>query len=81
MELSKLQWLANMVQYMNQSPIFKGSALCLIAIAALAFGWWRKDRGEKLEGGLFVFVLVAAFILIFGLFLLVFQPHWWNPPY
>ena len=81
MDLTKMAWLTNWVKYANESPLFKGSMLCLIALLALTFAWWRKERGEQLQGGFLVFTIVALFILFFGLFLLVFQPHWWNPPY
>jgi hypothetical protein len=81
MDLTKFEWLVRWITYSSQSPIFKGSSLCLIALCALAFAWWRKERGEKLQGGFLVFSATALFILLFGLFLLIFQPHWWNPPY
>ncbi len=81
MDLTQLDGLGRWVRYANESPIFKGSAICLVALLALAFAWWRKERGEKLQGGFLVFICLAIFIFLFGLFLLILQPHWWNPPY
>ena len=71
-----------LAQVTNFSPIFKGSAVLIIGLLALLFAWWMQKRWkEPLQGGFKVFIGVAVFIVLFGLFILVFQPQWWKLPY
>lgn len=71
-----------LILFTNTSPIFKGSAVIIAAIIALLFAFWmKKFWKEELKGGFLVFIGIAVFVLFYGLFILVFQPHWWNPPY
>lgn len=76
------EWVVNFVQITNTSPVFKGLAVVVTGVVALLFAWWMRKRWqEPLEGGFKVFLGLAIFIILYGLFILVFQPHWWNPPY
>ncbi|MFA6548517.1 MAG: hypothetical protein WCT39_01110 [Candidatus Margulisiibacteriota bacterium] len=71
-----------LVQIINLSPLFKGSAVLIIGLLALLFAWWMNKRWkEPLQGGFLVFIGVAVFVVLFGLFILVFQPQWWKLPY
>lgn len=67
---------------MNHSPLFKGPALMVLGLLALLCAYWiNKKWKEPLKGGSLVFVSLAAFIVLFGLFITVFQPQWWRLPY
>jgi len=71
-----------LVQFTNTSPIFKGSAIIVVAVIALLFAFWmKKVWKEELKGGFLVFIGIAVFVLLYGLLILILQPHWWNPPY
>jgi peptidoglycan/LPS O-acetylase OafA/YrhL len=70
------------VQFTNYSPFFKGSALIILGLLALLFAFWiNKKRKEPFKGGFLVFVSLAAFIVLFGLYITIFQPAWWKLPY
>jgi len=69
-----------LITFMSQRPVFKGWALILLGILSLLFAWIYKGKGKKVEGSLWVFILVAAFILVFGIWILIFSPQWWLPP-
>ncbi|MFA6170282.1 MAG: hypothetical protein WCW67_07755 [Candidatus Margulisiibacteriota bacterium] len=76
------EWVVDIVQFTNTSPFFKGFGALIVGVAALLFAWWMRKRWqEPLAGGFKVFIGLAVFIVLYGLFILVFQPHWWNPPY
>jgi hypothetical protein len=76
------EWGIKIVQFTNMSPIFKGLAVIIIGLLALVFAWWMKKRWqEPLQGGFLVFMALAVFILLYGLFILFFQPQWWKLPY
>ncbi|MFA4843440.1 MAG: hypothetical protein WC632_00630 [Candidatus Margulisiibacteriota bacterium] len=72
----------SLIQLTNYSPIFKGGAIVLVGLCALLFAYWLKARWkEPLEGRFLVFIGVACFVTLFGLFVLIFQPQWWKLPY
>ena len=74
--------LINLVEFTNMNPIFKGSAVAITGILALLFAWWMNKRwGEPLKGGFLVFIGIAVFVVLYGLFILIVRPLWWNPPY
>lgn len=70
------------IQFTNYSPIFKGGAIALVGLSALLFAYWLKVRWkEPVQGYFLVFVGVACFVTLFGLFVLMAQPQWWKLPY
>ena len=72
----------NLVVITNTSPLFKGLAVTLVGLAALLLAWWLKERRrEPLKGGFLVFIGLAIFIVLYGLFILILRPMWWDPPY
>ncbi len=76
------EWAVRFVAVTNLSPTFKGASVALAGLLALLFAYWMNRRWqEPLKGGFLVFIGVAAFILLYGLFVLVFQPQWWKLPY
>lgn len=67
---------------MNTNPIFKGSSTTIVGLLALLFALWMRWRWkEPLKGGFLVFIGVSIFIVLYGLFILIFQPQWWRLPY
>jgi hypothetical protein len=76
------EFLIKLVQTTNMNPVFKGSSVTLVGLLALLFAWWMNKRWkEPLRGGFLVFVGLAIFITLFGLFILIFRPNWWALPY
>jgi putative flippase GtrA len=75
-------WKVAFIQITNTNPTFKGLSVIIAGLIALLFAYWMNKRWkEPLKGGFLVFIGLAVFIVLYGLFILVFQPHWWNPPY
>ena len=73
---------AKFIQFLNMSPLFKGTSLVLVGLVALLFAWWMNKRWkEPLKNGFLVFIGLSIFIVIYGLFILIFQPQWWKLPY
>jgi hypothetical protein len=76
------EWGVNFIKFTNMNPLFKGGATLVIGLIALLFAWWMHKRWkEPLQGTFLVYIGVAAFVTLFGLFVLVFQPQWWKLPY
>jgi hypothetical protein len=65
----------------NLSPIFKGSATLFIGVLALFFALYMKKKGEPEGIGIKVFIGLSIFIIIYGLYILLFRPDWWLLPY
>jgi hypothetical protein len=75
-------WGANFIQFTNMNPVFKGSAVTLVGLIGLLFALWMNKRWkEPLKGGLLVFLAITLFCVLYGLFVLIFQPPWWKLPY
>lgn len=75
-------WGVSVIQFMNTSPIFKGVSVVLAGIVALLFALWMKKRWkEPLQGGFLVFIGLVIFVILYGIFILLFQPQWWKLPY
>lgn len=73
---------AQLIQVSNMSPVFKGAAITIVGLLALLFAYWlNKKWQEPLRGGFLVFIGISIFIVLYGLFLLIFQPQWWKLPY
>jgi len=72
----------NMAQFTDFSPFFKGPALIILGLLALLFAYYMKRKWkEPASFGYFIFIGLAAFIILFGLYILIFQPQWWKLPY
>jgi len=70
------------IQFTSVNPLFKGISVTVIGLLALLFALWvKKGLKQPLAGGFLVFTCVSVFIVLYGLFILVFQPQWWNLPY
>lgn len=75
-------WGIKLIQFTNMSPVFKGGLTAVVGLVALLFALWMNARWkEPVKGGFLVFISVAIFIAIFGLFILIAQPQWWKLPY
>jgi len=75
-------WRITFIEVTNMSPVFKGTTVIIIGLLALLFSWWMKEKWkEPLKGGFLVFIGLSIFIVIYGLYILVFQPNWWKLPY
>ena len=76
------EWGIKLIQYTNTDPTFKGLSVTLAGLLALLFALWMKRRWKEPPKGWFlVFSLLSVFVILYGLFILIAQPHWWNPPY
>jgi hypothetical protein len=74
--------LVRFVAYTNMDPTFKGGSVAIVGLLALLFAFWMNRKWkEPLKGGFLVFIGVAAFAVLYGLFVLIFQPQWWKLPY
>ena len=70
------------IQFINMSPFFKGTFIVVVGLVALLFAWWMNKRwNEPLKNGFLVFIGLSIFIVLYGLFILIFQPQWWKLPY
>ncbi|MCU0641286.1 MAG: hypothetical protein MUC35_04265 [Candidatus Margulisbacteria bacterium] len=70
------------ITFLNMSPVFKGGASLAVGLVALLFAFWMRQRWhEPLSWQFRIFIGVALFVTLFGLFVLVFQPRWWQLPY
>ncbi|OGB90784.1 hypothetical protein A2625_07055 [candidate division WOR-1 bacterium RIFCSPHIGHO2_01_FULL_53_15] len=76
------EWGVRFIEFTNLSPVFKGGSVALVGLVALLFAFWMNKRWrEPRKGGFLVFIGVAAFVALYGLFVLIFQPQWWKLPY
>jgi hypothetical protein len=70
------------IQFMNQNPVFKGSGLIILGMAALLFAMYMKKRWKEPRSiGFYIFIALAVFILLYGLLILILRPQWWLPPH
>jgi len=69
-----------LITFASQSPIFKGVSLIILAIFAFIFGMWF-NKGNNTSKGFWAYILVILIILSYGIFILIFKPQWWLPPY
>jgi len=66
----------------SAGPVFKGASVAIVGLIALLFALWMSRRWkEPLRGGFIVFIGLSIFIVLYGLFILIFQPNWWALPY
>ena len=73
--------MLNFLINLSTKAVYKGSALIIVGLLALLFVAWVKKKGEPLKGGFLVFILLALFVLCYGIFLVITQPNWWALPY
>lgn len=71
------------VQFTNFSPIFKGGGVVIVGLVALLFALYMKNRRkEPRQGGAFnLFLGLSIFVILYGIFILIFRPAWWVLPY
>lgn len=69
-----------LLTFASQSPLFKGISLIVLAGFAFVFGMWF-NKGNNVSKGFWAYVLVTLIILGYGIFILIFKPLWWLPPY
>lgn len=68
--------------FTDRNPIFKGGAVMIVGLLALLFAlWMQRRRKEPIRGGFLVFIAISIFIVLYGMFILIFQPQWWKLPY
>ncbi|MBN3032508.1 MAG: hypothetical protein JW873_00240 [Candidatus Saganbacteria bacterium] len=76
------EWAVRFVEITNMNPAFKGGSVALVGALALLFALWMRSKWhEPLKGGFLAFIAAAAFVTLYGLFVLLLQPRWWNLPY
>ena len=72
----------NFFVYSYSSPVFKGITVIIAGLIALGFCYWMIKRWkEPLTWQFKIFIGLSIFIVLFGLFILIFQPQWWTPPW
>ncbi len=69
----------SIIRFVSESPIFKGSALIILAAFVLLFSFSMYKNGKKLDAPFLIFIFIGAFILIYGLFILAVRPELWKP--
>ena len=76
------EWGVKIIQFTNMDPLFKGMSVTIAGFIALLFAWWVRERfKEPLKGHFLVFIALSTFIVLYGLYILVFRPNWWALPY
>lgn len=67
-------------QQMSTHALYKGVGLILLGLSALGFAWWARRRGERNSFGYWFFVSLAGFIFLYGAYLVLTRPDWWQVP-
>jgi hypothetical protein len=68
--------------YEYSSPVFKGITVIIAGLIGLAFSYWMIKRWKEPMSWQFkIFIGLSIFIVLYGLFILIFQPQWWIPPW
>jgi len=72
----------NFFIYAYSDPTFKGIIVIIVGLIALAFSYWMvKKWKEPMSWQFRIFIGLSIFIVLYGLFILIFQPQWWQPPW
>jgi hypothetical protein len=68
--------------YGYSSAVFKGITVIITGLLALGFCYWMVKRWkEPMTWQFRIFIGLSIFIVLYGLFILLFQPQWWIPPW
>ncbi|OGC06433.1 hypothetical protein A2230_04845 [candidate division WOR-1 bacterium RIFOXYA2_FULL_36_21] len=74
-------WL-KLTEFTNFSHLFKGLGLVILGGIALVFSYYMKKRwNEPLKAKFLIFIFIAFFIIVYGLYILIIKPDWWALPY
>jgi len=72
----------NFFIYTYSNPVFKGITVIIAGLLALGYCYWMIKRWkEPMTWQFRVFIGLSIFIVLYGLFILLFQPQWWIPPW
>lgn len=72
----------NFFIYTYSNPAFKGITVIIAGLIGLGFSYWMVKRWkEPMSWQFIIFIGLSAFIVLYGLFILIFQPQWWTPPW
>jgi len=70
------------LMFMNTSPIFKGVSVIIVGLFGLLFWRYMKNRWQEPDSlGFKFFLWFSVFIVLYGAYILAFQPGWWKLPY
>lgn len=68
--------------FTNTSPVFKGVAVIIVGLIGLFFSYWMVKRWkEPMSWQFMIFIGLSIFIVLYGSFILIFQPQLWVPPW
>lgn len=71
---------AGAIRFVSENPVFKGSMLILLSLIAFSSVAVMLRNGRKRDLNFWIFFTAAALIFIYGLFILIARPLWWQPP-
>lgn len=70
------------VFFTNFNPAFKGGGTIIVGLLALLFALYMKSRRkEPATLSYNLFLGLSIFVILYGLFILIFHPAWWVLPY
>ena len=68
--------------FINTSPIFKGISVIIAGLIGLTYSYWLLKRWkEPLSWQFKIFIGLSIFFVLYGAYILIFQPQWWIPPW
>ena len=71
-----------LVYFTNFNPVFKGGGTIIVGLLALLFAlYMRNRRKEQATLSNNLFLGLSIFVIVYGLFILIFRPAWWVLPY
>ena len=71
-----------LIMFMNSSTLFKGASVALAGLVALGVWYYMKTKWKEPDSfGFKVFFYFSVFVILYGLFILLFRPGWWKLPY
>lgn len=70
------------LEFANTSPIFKGLGVIFVGAMALLYAYYMVKRWkEPMTVSFKIFIGFSIFVVLYGLFILIFRPAWWIPPW